>query len=220
MSMCSRVCKSVHIACSRTMGASSSIRTVKAIRKLRRSDRELGGGWPRWPFSSERRGLTGREAKQERVRETSSKGEQISWHSASASHSPTWGLFTLACVPFVFSPCPETEEAEIRQQRKGQSRGGETIDWEGGDRIRERTSEDLRGGAGQEKKNKGQVGLSEVNRELDGRQDVTAPWQSQKSDWWHFLSVSTLEANPAHGTTSLPYQQLTRLIKPAAHHQR
>lgn len=66
--VCVHVCKSVQIAWCCPMGASSSIQTAKAIRKLRRSDRELGGGRPRRPFSSEPRGLTGRETKQESPR--------------------------------------------------------------------------------------------------------------------------------------------------------
>ena len=101
----------------------SSLSTVKAVNKLGRSDRELGGDWPRWPFGSERRdrlmSRRERERQNKRLGDTSFRGRTNNKADTLPKHHPRppEALFTLACVPFVPCPCPGTREEEIRQQR-------------------------------------------------------------------------------------------------------
>lgn len=104
----------------------SSVTTVKAVNKLGRSDRELGGDWPRWPFGSERRDRLKprreRERQNKRLGDTSFRGRTNNKADTLPKRHPRppEALFTLACVPFVPCPCPGTREEEIRQQREGE----------------------------------------------------------------------------------------------------
>lgn len=171
----------------------SFILPSKAVNKPVQTERERveAEEWPHWPFGSEGT----RQSSRRRVRHEEGE-DMMSWHSAEACPSPTWGFFYSSVSPSVWDRRPETREEEIRAQRRGED-GQRRSDYLEGERR-----------------------LNEENIEVNWSEEKKRKrMQWFHSRWWHLLYMSArswtqscrwdfLYSSPTTGSGSLLNKQL------------